>query len=124
MSCCRHQLECTFGLSLSQSQTGGAFQSPCRATPMPQSGKDFQSFAERGAGNQVVSLLTVDVGHICQGARPTPWVSGFPEGSKCSLIQSPSGGHFVLRACHVALLVDRPGGASAITQLLKNVCRL
>lgn len=74
------QLQRTLGVSLSQRQTSGAFHRPCDTTPVPQTRKNFQGFAACGLCSQMVSLLTVEVGQICQRPRGTPWVSGFPEG--------------------------------------------
>ena len=72
----------------------------------------------------MISLLTVDVAQIGQGARGAPWVSGFPESCKRTLIQLRAADHVALCARDVALLVDGPGGAAAIAKFLENVRRL
>ena len=123
MRCGCGQLQCTCGVSLSQRQTSEAFQRPRDTTPVPQTREDFQGFAVCGVCSQMISLLTVDVAQIGQRSRGTPSVSGFPKGGKRTLIQSSRGSHIALFARYVALLVDRPGGAAAIAEFLKNVRR-
>src|SRR5580700_9128656 len=121
MRCCGGQLQRTFGVSLSQGQTRGAFQCPCYTTSMPQTVKDFQGLAACGVGSQVISLLTVDGRQICQGPGGAPWVSGFPKRGKGTLIQLAGCSRVTLFARNVTLLVDRPGGPAAITEFLKDV---
>src|SRR6516165_3656002 len=66
------------------------------------------------------SLLAVDVAQVGERARGTPPVTGVPKGRKGLQIQLAGSAQVALFAGDVALLIDRPSGATAITELLKD----
>ena len=58
------------------------------------------------------------------GTARNPTSLRLPERLKAHVEQSSSGSHIALSARYVALLVDGPSGAGAITKFLENVRRL
>jgi len=65
MRCGATSFSATFRVSLSQARQGGAFQCSAPYHAVPQTRKDFQRFAAVLRVQQMVSLLTVNVGQIC-----------------------------------------------------------
>src|SRR4051795_12021351 len=104
MCCCCRELQSSCGVSLREGQTSRSFERACDPTAMPQTGKDFQCFAAGSVCGQKISLRTVDIGQICQGARRTPGISGLAECGERSVIQLSSYFHIALRARYIALL--------------------
>src|SRR5581483_10628312 len=72
----------------------------------------------------MMSRLAFAVAEIGERARDAPAVTGFAEDGKCAFIRDARGGQITLLPRDVRELVNRPGCAAAITNLLENLCRL
>src|SRR5581483_1611563 len=124
MLCGARKFQTAHSISSCGRQASGALQRASHASPVAQVVKRFQRLSVSPECGVIVTLFTVDVSQVCQGASRAPAISHFSEYRKRALVQLASNIQIALLPRNIAVLIKGPRGSATISKFFENACSL
>src|SRR5581483_5622495 len=115
------QLQGASRMSAACRKTGDTFQGPGDTASVAQISEQLQGFAVGAVGGFEITLSAIAVSEIGLRARCAPAIASLQEDFKRALIELERSAKVALFTRDVALLIQRPGGAAAVTEFFEDV---